>query len=152
VQRTLEHAGAGQAVHPRRSAEQRGQRAIESVEAFLVEGGGDRPGEQQAIAPTQLGDQAQDGAVAGEPVVVVLLERPVPARFFESGRQAADLVAGLVLDDVVTGSRQVIRRRQPAGARADDGDVHAAGSAATSVGSAATSACTFVQSRLSRAK
>jgi hypothetical protein len=72
--------------------------------------GGRRPGETHPVAPAELVDQAQDRTVAGEPVVIVALDRPFPAGFAKAGRQAADMILGLEDDHLVTGAGQVVGR------------------------------------------
>ncbi len=76
--------------------------------------------EQDFILPAQLLDQAEHVPVAGEPVVVELLHRPIPAGFLEPACQPAHIISRFEDGDFVSGPAQVPRCRHAAEPCSDD--------------------------------
>ena len=110
---------------PAQAGEQDGfQDRIERGPFALVEHDGEGAREEHLVAQTQLFDQPEHVLVPGEPVVVELLHRPVPARFLETGGQPGGMVFGLEDGDVVPGFGEVIGGSHAPEARSDDRYFH----------------------------
>ena len=101
-----------------------GEHRIEGMEVIVIVDGRDRAREQHFLARAELVDEAQHVAVGLEPVMVELLHRPVPVRFFEPGGQSAHVRRGLVERDGMAQAGQVIGGGEAGRAGPDDGDVH----------------------------
>ena len=80
--------------------------------------------------------------VGGEPVMVELLQRPVPGFVFEAGRQAANAVSRFVYGDVVSGMDEIPGGSQSSRAGADDADLHIVHALPVILASIATDDCT----------
>ena len=81
---------------PKPREEQRLEDRIEWIELPFVIHHRQRAGEKDLVLPAQLFDQAQHVFVAGKPVVVELLYRPVPVRLPEPRCQSAYEIGGFV--------------------------------------------------------
>ena len=79
--------------------------------------------EDDLVADAHFCRQCEDVVVGGEPVVVELLEAPVPVVVFEAGGQAPDAVGGFVDGDVVTGLGEVPGGCESGCAGTDDSDL-----------------------------
>ena len=75
---------------------------IERVEFALMVHDGQRAREEHFIRPAEFLDQAEHVFVAGKPVVVELLDGPIPAGLLEAAGQAADIIGRLVDSHIMT--------------------------------------------------
>ena len=85
---------------------------------------GFRAGEDDTVAHAHLLGEGEDFVVAGEPVMIELLQRPVPSLVFEAGSEPADAVSRFVDCHLMARVSEVPGGCQSGGAGADDGDVH----------------------------
>ena len=84
------------------------------------------PRKEDLITPAQLIDQAQHVAVRCEPVMIELLQRPVPMRRFEPGCQPADPGRALIDGHLVSRPVQIVSGGQSGHPRPDNCDALAA--------------------------
>ncbi len=115
-----EELGARSAIQPGRGGEDLAERAVQWVETALVVDRGNWPGEEDLVAPAQFLNKTQDMPIAGEPVVIVLLDRPIPARDLEARRQPTNRLVGLEDGHLAAGAGQVIGCRKSPCAGAHD--------------------------------
>ena len=99
------------------------QDRVEGIELALVVHDRVGTGEEHLVLPAQLIDQAKHVAVAGKPVMVELLNRPIPVRLFKARSQAAGVVGGFENGHLMAGAHQVVGGSQAAKAGAQDGGI-----------------------------
>ena len=114
----------GEREMPQQKERHVGEHRIEGMELTVIVDGRDRARKQHLVARADLVDEAQHVFVGLEPVMVELLHRPVPVRFFETGGQPARVGRGFVDRDLMAESGQIVGGGQAGGAGSDDGDVH----------------------------
>ncbi len=102
-----------------------------------------RAREDDFVADAHFLRQREDRIVGLEPVVVELLQPPVPAIVFEPARQPAHAGLGFVERDLVPGADQIPRRRHAGRACSDDGDFHNAATSFSADGVALSSLVTL---------
>jgi len=97
---------------------------IEWVEFALVVHDGGGAWKLDLAAPAQFINETKHGRIGLEPVVVKLLDRPIPMRFLEPASQTTDEIGGFIEGHLVTGFQQIVRGSHTGDSRSYDGDLH----------------------------